>query len=257
MYLSLDNIGVFNTEKRKNYQLPVQPTEGSGNKGIITLKSNLNYEQALEDLDGFDRIWIIFWFHENTTWRPKVLPPRYDKKIGVFATRSPHRPNPIGMSCVKLSKIEGRTLFIEDHDLLDGTPIYDIKPYIAYADSHPDASCGWLKDVPNKLTIEVSPECTESADWIKLNSGLDILAEVIAILKKKAYPSPSNRIKQVDKEKHVLAFKSWRVNYLFFEDITKITILSIDSGYADNVTDAQKGDDYDLHQAYKNVEIIG
>jgi len=250
MYLSLDPIGTFATEKKKHYQVPLQPTADSGTSGVITLKSNLNYEQALEDLEGFERIWVIFWFHENDGWRPKVLPPRYDKKVGVFATRSPHRPNPIGISCVKLTKIDGRKIYIEDHDLLDATPVYDIKPYVPYADSYPHAKTGWLKEIPVPMQIEVSNACVASATWIKEHSGLDILADVFAILKKKAYPSPSNRIKQVDQEKHVLAFKSWRITYLLLEEQNKILLTSIESGYLADVSPEQRGDDYALHQEF-------
>ncbi len=250
MYLSLDPIGSFSTEKKKHYQTPLQPTADSGTSGVITLKSNLNYEQALDDLEGFERIWVIFWFHENDGWRPKVLPPRYDKKVGVFATRSPHRPNPIGISCVKLTKIDGRKIYIEDHDLLDATPVYDIKPYVPYADSYPHAATGWLKEIPAPMQIEVGNECAASFAWVKEHSGLDILADVLAILKKKAYPSPSNRIKQIDKQTHVLAFKSWRVTYSMQDEQNKILLTSLQSGYLNDIPLEQRGDDYALHQEF-------
>jgi tRNA-Thr(GGU) m(6)t(6)A37 methyltransferase TsaA len=86
------------------------------------------HEHALDDLDGFDRIWVLFWFHEAHGSRAKVLPPRSNRKRGVFATRSPHRPNPIGMSAVRLERVDGLVLHVRDLDLIDGTPVLDIKP---------------------------------------------------------------------------------------------------------------------------------
>src|ERR1700760_4597145 len=98
--MQFDPIGYFLSEQKEKYEVPRQPGMIS-NEGIIRLNPHHDFEQALEGLDGFDRIWILFHFHQNTTWKPKVLPPRGEKKQGIFATRSPHRPNFIGLSCVE------------------------------------------------------------------------------------------------------------------------------------------------------------
>ena len=106
-----------------------------------------NYEHALLDLDGWEYIWVLFWFDRNSGWRPKVLPPRSRSgRKGVFATRSPHRPNPLGLSAVRLERVEGLTLHVRDVDMLDGTPVFDIKPYVAYTDAIGAARSGWLDD---------------------------------------------------------------------------------------------------------------
>ena len=104
-----------------------------------------NFEAALEDLSGFERIWVIFKFHLNETWNPKVSPPVISpagRKVGVFASRSPHRPNPIGMSCVELTGVEKRRIYIRNFDMLDGTPVFDIKPYIPAVDAFPGSAAG-------------------------------------------------------------------------------------------------------------------
>lgn len=101
-------------------------------------------EGALADLAGFEHIWLIFVFDRSEGWNPKVKPPRGGPKRGVLSTRSPHRPNAIGLSAVQLISVEGRTLRLKGVDLLDGTPILDIKPYVPYADAFPDSQAGWI-----------------------------------------------------------------------------------------------------------------
>lgn len=104
-------------------------------------------EQMLQDLAGFERIWLIFAFHLSDGWKNTVKPPRGGPKRGVLATRSPHRPNSIGLSAVELLKIEGRVLHLRGVDLLDGTPVLDIKPYVPYADAFPAAKAGWIDEL--------------------------------------------------------------------------------------------------------------
>ena len=95
----------------------------------IELIASADFEHALSDLERWSHIWVLYWFHENADWRPKVTPPRSSEKRGVFATRAPHRPNPIGLSAVSLERVEGCTLHIRGADMIDGTPVLDIKPW--------------------------------------------------------------------------------------------------------------------------------
>jgi len=105
-------------------------------------------ESVLKDLEGFAYVWVIFVLHRSEGWAPTVRPPRGPRiKRGVFATRSPHRPNPIGLSAVELTGIEGRTLHLRGVDFLDGTPVLDLKPYVPYADAFPEARAGWIDEV--------------------------------------------------------------------------------------------------------------
>ena len=102
---------------------------------------------ALKDLEGFERIWVISWLHLNHHWNPTVRPPRGDRtRRGTLATRAPHRPNPIGLSAPKLIKVEGLIIHCEGIDLLDQTPILDIKPYVTYCDAFPLARSGYVDD---------------------------------------------------------------------------------------------------------------
>jgi tRNA-Thr(GGU) m(6)t(6)A37 methyltransferase TsaA len=125
--LTLEPIGYVRTALQFKDEAPRQPRASGGAPGRIELLSGRNYEHALLDLSGWDHIWVLFWFHHNAGWRPKVLPPRSTSgRKGVFATRSPHRPNPIGLSAVRLERIEGLTLHVQDIDMLDGTPVLDL-----------------------------------------------------------------------------------------------------------------------------------
>ncbi|MES1205026.1 MAG: tRNA (N6-threonylcarbamoyladenosine(37)-N6)-methyltransferase TrmO [Pseudomonadota bacterium] len=106
--------------------------------------------EALADLAGVERIWVLSWLHRGEGWSPSVRPPRGTReRRGVFATRSPDRPNPIGLSAVRLLRVEGRDLHVRGVDLLDGTPIVDVKPYVPYADAFPEAKAGWIDDIPD------------------------------------------------------------------------------------------------------------
>ena len=122
--------------------------------------------EAFRGLEEYSHIWILWNFSESNRgkWSPTVRPPLLggNKRIGVFATRSPFRPNPIGLSCVKLDKIEytkekGPVLFVSGADLMNGTPIYDIKPYLPYADSYPDAVAGFTENLAERR-VEVKIE---------------------------------------------------------------------------------------------------
>jgi tRNA (Thr-GGU) A37 N-methylase len=93
-------------------------------------------------------VWVLFWCHLARGSRSRVVPPRDTEKRGIFATRAPQRPNPIGLSCVRLVGIDKRVLHIADHDMLDGTPVLDLKPYLSYCDSVPDASLGYVAHLP-------------------------------------------------------------------------------------------------------------
>ncbi len=102
---------------------------------------------AFRDLAGFERIWVIFMFHRSEGWKAQVKPPRGGGKRSVLATRSPHRPNAIGLSAVELVAVQEHSLLVRGMDLLDGTPILDIKPYVPYADAFPDSRAGWIDEI--------------------------------------------------------------------------------------------------------------
>ena len=125
-HFTLKVIGFFHGNTTSKHRAPRQPDAKLGIDGTIELVKGQDFEQALQDLDTFSHIWLIYGFHSAKGWKPMVLPPRGDKKRGVFATRSPYRPNPIGISVVKLVNISGLKMYVTGTDLLDGTPIYSI-----------------------------------------------------------------------------------------------------------------------------------
>ena len=143
-------IGIVRTPYARRMDAPHQPTVVAGTETGVPAEATLELdaslpETVLRDLAGFERIWLIFAFHLSEGWAPLVQPPRGPKaKRGVLATRSPHRPNALGLSAVELVAVEGRTLRLRGVDLLDGTPVLDLKPYVPYADAFPGARAGWI-----------------------------------------------------------------------------------------------------------------
>lgn len=155
-------IGTINSPYTRRIDAPHQSTvvEGteSGEPALATLTlADWVDGQALKDLAGFERIWLIFSFHLSKGWKSAVKPPRGGPKRGVLATRSPHRPNSIGLSAVELIGIEGRSLHLRGVDLLDGTPVLDIKPYVPYADAFPDARSGWIDELDDQQGKQSAP----------------------------------------------------------------------------------------------------
>jgi tRNA-Thr(GGU) m(6)t(6)A37 methyltransferase TsaA len=166
--LKLQPIGVARTPFAEKSAAPRQPALAADVPGTIELSPTAEMADALADLAGFSHVWVIFWFHQARGWRPKVLPPRSPRKRGVLATRSPHRPNPIGLSVLKLERIEGTTLYVRGVDMLDGTPVLDVKPYIPYADIV-QASSGWLGDpAPAPDAAAHDPGPSFEVSWSRL-----------------------------------------------------------------------------------------
>lgn len=132
------------------FGLPRQAGLATSLRGTVTLIPPYNSVDALRGLDGFDYLWLIWGFDRNPVSDASltVRPPRLggNRRMGVFATRSPFRPNGLGLSCVRLVGIDGCTLTVEGADLADATPVYDIKPYVAYADAHTDVRCGFVDE---------------------------------------------------------------------------------------------------------------
>ena len=112
--------------------------------GQVVLDTTVVPETALRALDGFDRIWLITHLHLNPKWGPLVKTPRGGPRKGVLATRSPHHPNPMGLSAVELVRIDGPVLHVRGLDLIDGTPVLDIKPYVPFCDAFPGSADGWI-----------------------------------------------------------------------------------------------------------------
>ncbi len=155
-------IGIISSPYGEKFSVPRQPNLVAQGKGILRLLPPYNTPDSVRGLDQFSHLWLLFQFHQikQNKVQTMVRPPRLggNERVGVFASRSTHRPNPIGLSKVKLEKIEYKDsevlLYLESIDLIDGTPILDIKPYIVYADSEIDAKSGFAQQKPiEKLTV--------------------------------------------------------------------------------------------------------
>lgn len=244
-------IGYLTTNLKEKYQAARQPGVSRQVTGVIHLDSGRQFEQALADLEGFERIWVIFTFDRNDNWKPKVQPPRGKKKRGLFATRSPHRPNPLGLSCVELLGIEGLKLYIGSHDLLDGTPILDIKPYLPYADSFPESKAGWVEKLEQEesYVIHWNTQAEAQRAFIVERGGPDLAVAVKNRLENSPFPHPSHRIKKLDSGCFELAYKSWRILYAVEKGC--VSIEKIFSGYSDFSGEDRYGD-FSLHQEFKD-----
>ena len=240
---------------REKVEAPRQGTVAGGAAGTVEVLPA--YQDALADLDGFDRIWLLFWFDRAEGWRPKVLPPRSDEKRGVFATRSPHRPNPIGMTAVRLERVDGLVLHVRDLDLVDGTPVLDIKPYIPYADAFPDAATGWLegRDPRAAWSVTFEPLAIEELAWIATETGLDLRARVEAALSLGPQPHAYRRIKETSDGGRVLAVKAWRARFHVEEDARRLVVERISSGYRPREIAEGREPAHAVHRAF--VERFG
>ena len=242
--------------------------DGAASQAWIHLESRFqgrpgNFEQALQSLEGFERVWVVFGFHESHGWLPKVRPPRGEgEKRGVFATRSPHRPNRIGLSCVRLLKVDGRSLLIEGHDLLEGTPIYDIKPYIPQADAFPNAIAGWVDELPEPLEVCELEAAKQKLDWLKSQGENRLRAFMDEQLRYQPLDQSRKRISEIivsptdSSTLFQAAFRTWRISVkLSGLPHSKLEILDVFSGYTDR--ELQDPDDphsdKDLHRFFGQI----
>ena len=232
------------------------PRQGSMSRrsAVIKLNSKENFEAALQDLDGVSHVWIVWVFDRVKNWKPLVQPPTSERKVGVFATRSPHRPNPIGITAAKLIKIDGLKLYVENIDLLDGTPILDIKPYIAQADIFEDRFVTWQQETPFEIrSFSVSETAAEKGGFIRENAGFDLLETARVQLATRELDPGRQRLQiSSDGKNCLLAFRTWRV---FFDLAEKsILVTDIQSGYQPQELEPDAIDKYgdlELHRKFK------
>lgn len=216
----------------KNYLLPIAHIESPFHEkfgiprqsGLVPeIRAKIIFEpeyavpEALRGLEGYSHIWLIWGFHkaERDTWSPTVRPPRLggNKRVGVFATRSPFRPNSIGLSVVRLEKTEGCTLYVKGADLLDGTPIYDIKPYLPHIDSIPDALSGFAGDAALHRLEVVIPE--DLLNIIPENSR-EAVKEILAQDPRPAYQHDPQR-------EYGFSFDNMEIKFKVEENILTVT----------------------------------
>lgn len=234
--LTLSPIGYVRTGKRVKFEALHQPEESAVEQHVLELVPGCRYEEGIRDLAGFSRIWLIWWFHKNKTWRPMVLPPRGPAvRRGVFATRSPHRPNALGMTPVQLLAVEQGRLILGPCDLVDGTPVFDIKPYIPAYDAFPDERSGWTGGVEAALTsppsyaVRYSPLALSQAEWLQEPWRIDFRPRLEELLSRDPAPHRTRRIKRTPAGHLSIGCGAWRA--LFEVSGHTVFITSLEPGF--------------------------
>ena len=217
-------IAKIHTDFKEKFGIPRQSGIADGLVARIVFEPEYRVPEALRGIDGYSHLWLIWQFSESVceSWSPTVRPPRLggNRRMGVFATRSPYRPNPIGLSSVRLVGVEdtegeGRVLVVSGADLLDGTPIYDIKPYLAYTDSHSDA-IGGFADPVRDYALEV--EIDDSLLSLVCEQKRDGLVEILRHDPRPSYQNDPEREYGMRFAEHEVKFKV---------DGNKLTVISI------------------------------
>lgn len=215
----------------QKFGIPRQSREASCIETHIIFTPAYRVREALRGIEDYSHLWLLWGFHEaiktplesskttyTPSWSPTVRPPRLggNKRMGVFATRSPFRPNPIGLTSVQLLRIEetsdnGLVLVVSGADLLDGTPIYDIKPYLAFSDSHPQAKSGFAEATQDyRLQVEINNELL--AQTMRKGCPWDAIHEILSQDPRPAYQHDPERIYHLD-------YAEWKIDFIV-EDAT-------------------------------------
>lgn len=220
-------IAHIRTEFPEKFGIPRQSGLAERLVGKIVFEEEFRNIDAFRGLEEFSHLWLIWEFSANrhSEWQPTVRPPRLggNTHMGVFATRSPYRPNPIGLSCVEISSIElqspeGPIIYVKGADLMDGTPIYDIKPYIRYADAHPEAVCGYVDDLSErKLHVSMSPELVAKVE------DDDVLAAMVEMLSLDPRPSYHND----PHREYGLSFSGYNVKFVVCGGVLNVVDIEV------------------------------
>ena len=226
-------IAYIRTEFPEKFGIPRQSGLAENLRARIVFEPEFRNTDALRGIDGFSHIWLIWEFSANRRggkpaperdWQPTVRPPRLggNEYMGVFATRSPFRPNPLGLSCVELEKVDmddkdGPVLYVKGADLMDGTPIYDIKPYVKYADSRPHALCGYVDSLPERTLKVVF--ASEHSDKIDDKSILPALVEILSLDPRPTYHDDPERV-------YGLSFAGYNVRFKVSDKV--LTVVDVE-----------------------------
>jgi len=223
--LLIEPVAYIKNGYKEKFGVPRQSGLAPSVKSVIEFCDGFRDENCIRDIEQYSHLWLVWGFSKNENqWSPTVRPPRLggNKRVGVFATRSPFRPNPIGLSCVKLEKIEdrknGRVIIVSGGDLADNTPIYDIKPYLPYVDSIPDAVGGFSDEHKNDyyevhIPAEVKEKLTESQ--------VENITELLSLDPRPSYQNDEERV-------YGLSFENLEIKFRYTEE--KIVVCDIVRG---------------------------
>lgn len=226
--MEIKPIAYIRTDFPEKFGIPRQSGLAKTLRGRIVFEPEYRNPDALSGLEEFSHIWLIWEFSANrstSSWQPTVRPPRLggNAHMGVFATRSPFRPNPLGLSCVKMDSIEflspdGPVINVCGADLMDGTPVYDIKPYIKYADSRPEAVCGYVDRLEEKSLRVVFP--SGLADRVADKSVIPPLMETLRLDPRPSYHDDPERV-------YGLSFAGYNVRFRVAGQVLNVIDLEV------------------------------
>ena len=221
METSIRPIAVYRGDFPEKFGLPRQAGVVKELEGLVVFEPAFRNRDALRGLEGFSRVWLIWQFSQSlqTEFSPTVRLPRLggNVRMGVFATRSPFRPNSLGLSCVELQGIEeraglGTVLRVRGADLMDGTPIFDVKPYVPYADAYPEARAGFAPDPGETLTVDFPPELLAAIPESKRQALRGVLEN-----------DPRPRYQQDPERIYTMSFAGYEVSFTVREDVPAVT----------------------------------
>lgn len=238
--MTIEPIAYIRTDFPEKFGVPRQSGLAESLTGRIVFEPAYRNVEALRGLEGFSHLWLIWEFSANRKtageWQPTVRPPRLggNRHMGVFATRSPFRPNPLGLSCVEFEAIDynaadGPVIIVKGADLMDGTPIYDIKPYIRYADSRPEAVCGYVDSLDESQLEVVIPESVEAQ--INDKAKFQALVETLKLDPRPSYHNDPSRI-------YGLSFSGYNVRFTVSD--TVLTVIDIELFHSEPVHSSAK-----------------
>lgn len=224
--MEMKMIGRIHTDFATKFGIPRQSGLVPELKGEIVLEPEYRNPDAVRGLEEFSHLWLVWEFSKavRSDWSPTVRPPRLggNQRVGVFATRSPFRPNPIGLSCVRLERIDLEdsrkpVILVSGVDMMDGTPIYDIKPYLPYADSHPGAKGGFTDGTEvRRVTVELPEE---------LVAASEISGEKLQALRGVLEQDPRPRYQKDPQRIYGMSFGKYEVKFTVREDVLRVVEL--------------------------------
>ena len=220
--LLIEPVAYIRNGYKEKFGVPRQSGLAPSVKSVIEFCEGFRDENCIRDIEQYSHLWLLWGFSKNENkWSPTVRPPRLggNKRVGVFATRSPFRPNPVGLSCVKLERVEdgksGKTLVVSGADLADATPIYDIKPYLPYVDSIPEAAGGFSEGCKNHFyQVEISDELKGKLTAEQLEN----ITELLSLDPRPSYQDDEERVYGFGFENFQIKFK-YQGNKIIVSDV--------------------------------------
>lgn len=226
---TLSPLAYFRSSKTRPQEAARQACfDHTDTEAYLEFVPGFNFEQALRGLETCSHIWVIFQFHKNPNWKPVVTPPR-GPRVGVLASRSPHRPNALGLSALEIQRIEGNRIYVKSHDLLEGSPIFDVKPYHPEADCIANAKLGWLESEP-EFEIHWSLQALAQLEVLEAQGLRELRNFCEQQLAYEPLNSDKKRLCDRSESSAVLCSRTWRVSFVVAQK--SVHIENIFSGYS-------------------------